>query len=231
MQGKVLNDFLGFKYIAFLEHKVNLKKFFMRSVHSLMRLKMYSRRKRNIQSIILVFLVFALTLTVSCKREYDEDLYPCEEDDPFCNELEKEGIKWSGRLDGVNFEDAEKYCDEIGGRLPTIDELRSLIRNCPDTEPGGKCKLSEKCFDASTCQEGCEGCKSNGIDGYFSIFDDSRTLWSSTKLYYGEEGFLSSAVVVFNYIENTTSTMGAVVINSIFDSNLRVRCVSKNEAE
>lgn len=193
---------------------------------------MFIQRKQKIPFIIFIFLVFALTMIVSCETGYNEDPYPCGKDDPFCNELEEEGIKWSGRLDGVNFEDAQKYCDEIGGRLPTIDELRSLIRNCPDTEPGGKCKLSENCFDASTCQEGCEGCKSNGIDGDFSIFYDSRTLWSSTKLYYGEKkGYLSAAVVVFSYVENTVSTMGAVVTNSIFDTNLRVRCVSKDKGE
>jgi hypothetical protein len=190
---------------------------------------MDSQRNRNFQFRNFLFLVCLSTLIFSCKKEYDEDFYPCEEEDPFCNDLEEEEIKWSGRLDGVNFEDASTYCEKIGGRLPTIDELRSLIRNCPDTEPEGKCKLSEECFDAATCQEGCEGCKSNGQDGYFSIFDDSRTLWSSTKLSYGEDGYLSAAVVVFNYIENTTSTMGGVVTNSEMSVNLRVRCVPKDQ--
>ena len=192
---------------------------------------MDSQGKQDLRFTIFIFLVLSSILIGSCKKEYDEDLYPCEEDDPFCNEIEDEGIKWSGRLDGVNFEDANKYCEMIGGRLPTIDELRSLIRNCPDTEQGGKCRLSEDCFDAATCQKDCEGCKSNGKDGYFSIFDDSRTLWASTKLSYREDGFLSAAVVVFNYIENTPSTMGAVVTNSIFDVNLRVRCVPKDQEE
>jgi hypothetical protein len=192
---------------------------------------MDNQRKQSFQFKFFLFLVCVSTLIFSCKREYDEDLYPCEEDDPFCNDIEEEGIKWSGRLDGVNFEDANKYCEMMGGRLPTIDELRSLIRNCPDTEPEGKCKLTEECFNAATCQKGCEGCKSNGQDGYFSIFDDSRTLWSSTKLLYSEGDFSSAAVVVFNYIENTTSTMGAVVINSVFDVNLRVRCVPKDQDE
>ncbi len=195
--------------------------------------QMDSQRKQYLRFAIFIVLVFVfvLTLSTSCDIPYDKDVFACKDDNLFCNQLENSDIKWSGRIDGISFEEAQKYCEEIGGRLPTIDELRSLIRNCPDTEPGGKCKLSEECFDAATCQEDCEGCKSNGQDGYFSIFDDSRTLWSSTKLSYGEEGYLSAAVVVFNYIENTPSTMGAVVINAELSASLRARCVLEDQEE
>ena len=63
-------------------------------------------------------------------------------------------LEWSPiSLRGFEPIEAYKYCKELnekyyGGhnnwRLPTIDELRSIIKNCPNMELEGKCRISEE---------------------------------------------------------------------------------------
>jgi len=72
---------------------------------------------------------------------------------------------------------AKKYCEELGGRLPTISELRTLIKNCPETESGGSCGVTDSCSTTSCWDETCDGCI-----GVRSVEDRkyTRRLWSIT---------------------------------------------------
>ncbi len=59
----------------------------------------------------------------------------------------------------MNWGAAWNYCYErdIGGyddwRLPTISELRSLVRNCPQLEIGGSCQVTDNCLGYPSCSE------------------------------------------------------------------------------
>lgn len=65
---------------------------------------------------------------------------------------------------GRNFDSAEVYCEslELGGfvdwRIPSISEMRSLIRGCPATVTGGDCPLTDECQDGCW-EESCRGCE------------------------------------------------------------------------
>lgn len=82
----------------------------------------------------------------------------------------------------MNRNDAIKYCENLGGRLPTIKELRSIIKHCPQNEypmPVGQntwCTVVEG-PDNGYFGEWCSGC-SNG--GAYSVFGDRVWMWSSS---------------------------------------------------
>ena len=65
----------------------------------------------------------------------------------------------------MNWSDAKAHCaglslDGGGWRLPTIGELRTLIRGCPGTVTGGACEVTDSCLSYSSCwdQGACVSC-------------------------------------------------------------------------
>ena len=81
------------------------------------------------------------------------------------------GLTWQNPPpdSGMMLGKAIKYCEELdldsgGWHLPTIGELRTLIRGCPDTVTGGACGVTDSCLSESSCwsEVDCCGCS----DGY-----------------------------------------------------------------
>jgi hypothetical protein len=74
---------------------------------------------------------------------------------------------------------AEDYCEDIGGRLPTVSEFRTLIQNCSLTQTGGSCTLVDSCLTESCLNDACSGC-SGTLSGIYSVFEDNNVFWTSS---------------------------------------------------
>jgi|GEM_PF-2588801 len=80
---------------------------------------------------------------------------------------EQSGLGWEldAPQEGMNLNDCATRCSELaidglnGWHIPTITELRSLIRNCDATVSGGSCTVSDDCAASGECRdETCDGC-------------------------------------------------------------------------
>ena len=103
------------------------------------------------------------------------------------------GYMWQNpsRAEVHTWFEANDYCSNLnlGGyqdwRLPSISELRTLIRGCSETESGGACAVTDECKSLS-CLSSCNGCSTgqgptmgcywpNGLVGKCARF------WSSSS--------------------------------------------------
>jgi hypothetical protein len=93
---------------------------------------------------------------------------------------------WSDVSAVVNWSGAVSYCEGLGGRLPIIDELRTMIINCPLTVLGGTCGASDSsCLSNDASCFTHETCRTCGYsEGGHSIFtsDFYNVLWSSSEM-------------------------------------------------
>ena len=98
-----------------------------------------------------------------------------------------EKLQWSKKAPKtMEWDDAINYCKNLneGGhkdwRLPNINELRTLIQNCPATQTGGECKVTDSCLSYSDCRNSaCDGCGSDS-SGRYSKLGDTDWFWSSS---------------------------------------------------
>jgi hypothetical protein len=100
------------------------------------------------------------------------------------------GLTWQATPTGgaMNWSNARAHCESLtlGGRsdwrLPTISELRSLIRDCPPTEFGGACGAADSCLALECGKNDCRGC-ANAEDSDLSGVHWPRKL-SGNRWYY-----------------------------------------------
>jgi len=118
-------------------------------------------------------------------------------------------------------ENAQSYCagltwaGESGWRLPTITELRSLVRGCPATDAGDSCGVTNSCAQSNCWSNTCFGCTNYlggpgpggaywpaeltgfvGASGYWSstaVTDSPNALWV-VNFFYGGVGNLSDII-------------------------------------
>lgn len=151
-------------------------------------------RKFTLTAGILLFLF----LFVSCERTdyYDEITEVYREAERLSTSgAVVEGNMWSARSkEPLTWREASEYCHDLreqehnDWRLPTIDELRTLIKDCSATETGGSCGFTDECikneedpvnncFEPQSCT--CEWRYSYQDDSSYSKLDDWDALWSS----------------------------------------------------
>ncbi len=127
-----------------------------------------------------------------------------------------------------SWSDANSYCSTLptGGlswRLPTISELRSLVRDCANTQTGGACGVKDDCLDGSCNSSSCAGCQSDQgpADGCYwptGLSGDCGTYWSSS-----EASDIQTWALMF-----TTAGVYAYQSN-LAGQTFKVRCVSDDE--
>ena len=131
-------------------------------------------KKNNVILNMILFLIVLNTgiLIIACdnRNSSEDDSDSILVDEKFPEEVWTDttsNLMWqkeskSGRLD---WESAIEHCDSLvyadyhDWRLPSISELRSLVRGCPVTEPDGECGVTDSCVILSECWDDCSGCK------------------------------------------------------------------------
>jgi hypothetical protein len=123
----------------------------------------------------------------------------------------------------VSWTDAQTICDGLdldgtGWRLPTIMELRSLVRGCPAVEPQGTCNIADDGCLVSDCRDAsCAGCEAATPPACYwpePLQGACHAYWSS-----------SSTFDVFTYAWHILFSTGELNLHNIADINHYVRCV------
>ena len=103
------------------------------------------------------------------------------------------GLSWQiyPSVEEVVWEAAKTYCDYLplaggGWRLPTVSELRSLIRGCDGSVTGGPCGVTDLCLYLACFNPycGCDlgGGPNCGCYGPFELPGECDGFWSSSEV-------------------------------------------------
>jgi len=137
------------------------------------------------------------------------------------------GLTWQNppAESSMTWSEAKLYCannvpslEGTDWRLPSINELRSLIRSCSTTEPGGMCPVTDNCNSSDCWNDGCEGCKEGaspvgGCHWPVDLTGKCSHYWTASP-YEGEDGL----VVLLQFVWASFTVIDQ-------DSKGSVRCV------
>lgn len=156
-----------------------------------------------------IVVVLGLLFFAGCDKK-------CPDNNKFCHY--NNDLHWSDISEkSMDIDDATEFCQKIGGRLPTISELRSLIKSCADTESSGNCPVTDDFNVDDLDSYDCSGCKFNQ-EGKYSVFDDSEELMSGTLTVENDEYHKYFWVIDFALAE---------ISESFYYKNYFFRCVNE----
>lgn len=133
--------------------------------------------------LFTVSVIFSLLIIISCKGE---DTGDTEKTDSETGDTGTAELAWSNKAPtGMTWMNAMDYCNTLvengksDWRMATISELRSLVQNCPATETGGSCTLTDDCLLYDCYNSTCKSCEEVD-DSRYSKIGDKGWFWSSS---------------------------------------------------
>ena len=127
--------------------------------------------RRFLLLALMAVLSLGFGLLASCGDDDDDDSGDdddSENDDDATDDTwadSTSGLTWqlTSSSDYMTWDDAKTYCSNLslaggGWHLPTISELRSLIRGCDATELGGVCGVADGWTESDCWSDPCGGC-------------------------------------------------------------------------
>lgn len=161
--------------------------------------------------LALIFVAF-----FACDKNDDDD------DDDTGDGGEPVGDTWIDPSSGLTWQvepsaeymiwvHAEPYCENLalaggGWHLPSISELRTLIRGCDATATGGPCGVTDSCLGYDCTGESCYDCDegggpNNGCFGPAKLAGECEWYWSSSRVA-GSTGGVWSVGFEWGCVEN-----------------------------
>ena len=161
-----------------------------------------------------------------CTENHDWNGKECGQIAPECGKEEgvvpcydpESKLYWSSKTELFGAEEKAAYCQGIidgysgDWHMPTIDELRTLVKNCDKIKPGGTCPVTAENNSSEGFND--DSCSCNDTSFVNSKLGDGEILWSSTK---------SSNETESWYIDFSNAT-----ISFGLDENGIIRCAAKN---
>ena len=140
----------------------------------------------------------------------DDDTTDDDDDDAFVDNGDgtasdgATGLMWQLVPDEnvMTWNDAVAHCEALtlaghdDWRMPTLDELRSVVRGCPVTMPGGDCPTDDECTNWDCWDSICTGCDLHmgpGADGCYwpdPFAGACEAYWSSIILDGGKSAWM-----------------------------------------
>lgn len=134
------------------------------------------------KKFFLILALCALFIFIGCGGSESEESEKNED----CITIDS--YTWSPKSSGqISWDDAVNFCNDLivcgysDWHLPTISELRTLIKNCSGTETGGSCGVTNSCL-SSNCWIKSDCTCDYYEDGIYSKFGENDLLWSSSDL-------------------------------------------------
>ncbi len=166
-----------------------------------------------------------------------DDLPECAPESPTPCKDYSSGLVWSSKSsEKSNWKDAVNYClrhSENVGKvwfMPTIDELRTLVKKCQKAEYGGICAISEEndilsIYDVGE-RESCFCYEKGSESSEYNKFGDSGLFWSSSARSDDPDYIWG---VFYGYISYGAGSYSGVEIMNFIKTYDRgnVRCVAR----
>jgi hypothetical protein len=137
------------------------------------------------------------------------------------------GLEWQlvAPFDTMSWEQAKTHCLQLplnggGWHLPTLDELRTIIRDCPATVVGGECNVSlQDCLLWQCRGDSCMGCPFGGGNGLAGCYWPQE-LSGKCASYWASEGLADKPDLAWHI-----GFQGAYISPTYQNAKTHVRCV------